>query len=207
MKAPGNRKEIRGHVFTAGKQAFDVYASSAIFCRAQATMQGEYCRLYISWSCLCDHCASIGQGEYNPYQHNTNMQTPCAPMRPPQQNGSGLTHIVSGQQRLKQQVGCAPEQQSRTAGTLNCKRSNVQGRAEAKASSDCSPLHQLMPSVCLSPRCCVTLASDTSAEAFMLVVQMSVKHTSLLGVSLWFIVPRKPLQGKHFLVSSRPVSG
>lgn len=129
MKAPGNRKEIRGHVFTAGKQAFDVYASSAIFCRAQATMQGEYCRLYISWSCLCDHCASIGQGEYNPYQHNTNMQTPCAPMRPPQQNGSGLTHIVSGQQRLKQQVGCAPEQQSRTAGILKCNRSNVQGRA------------------------------------------------------------------------------
>ncbi len=204
MKAPGNRKEIRGHVFTAGKQAFDVYASSAMFCRARATMQGEHSRLYISWSCLCDHCASIGQGEYNPYQHNTNMQTPCAP---PQQNGSGLTHIVSGQQRLKQQVGCAPEQQSRTAGTLNCKRSNVQGRAEAKASSDCSPLHQLMPSVCLSPRCCVTLASDTSAEAFMLVVQMSVKHNSLLGVSLWFIVPRKPLQGKHFLVSSRPVSG
>jgi len=67
------------------------------------------------------------------------MQKPYAS---PQQTGqgSGLTHIVSGQQRLKQQVGCAPEQQrSKTAGILNCKRSNVQGRAEAKASSDCQP--------------------------------------------------------------------
>ncbi len=84
--------------------------------------------------------------------------------------GSGLTHIIGLTAKAQVAGGLC----SKTTKKQDSRHREAMCKAEQKPkqAAIAIPFHQLMPSVSLSPCCCVTLASDTSAEAFMLVVQM-----------------------------------